>query len=70
MIYENEFGMEVDTEQKYKCSICGWIGTVEEMTRDADCGDPDDAVYSDYCCPECLAFYLFINWWKKAEDEN
>jgi len=70
MIYEDDFGMEVDTEQKYRCPNCGWIGLVEEMDPCADCGDEYDAIYSDYCCPECLTFHLFIDRWKKVNDQD
>ena len=70
MIYEDDYGHEINTETRYKCGMpgCGWIGTVEEMDRCADCGDEYDAIYSKYCCPNCDAFYLFITYWEKADE--
>ena len=68
MIYEDDYGDVIDTEQKYKCPKCGWIGTVPEMDIDFDCPYPEDAVESPYCCPKCGNFYLFITYWEKVEN--
>lgn len=67
MIYEDDYGEEVDTTKLYKCRHCSWVGTVEEMVWCADCSDPYDAVYSNYCCPECLEFYLFLSRWNEYD---
>lgn len=71
MIYEDDNRKIIDTETMYKCKVpgCGWIGTTEEMYYDSDCGDPDDAVYSEYCCPKCFAFYLFLDYWDKVDED-
>jgi hypothetical protein len=61
--YEND-----DDKTKYQCSKCKWVGTVKEMEQGSDCGDPDDAVYSDYCCPKCGMFYLIIEYWDKFNE--
>ena len=65
-IYEDNFGDVIDTEQVYECPVCLHRCTVKEMEFDCDCDDSDDAVCSDYCCPECLTWYGRIIDWKKV----
>lgn len=50
--------------QTFVCSRCGWEGKVDDMVLEGDCGDEWDAVYSPFCCPECLNFYLYLENWK------
>ena len=64
---EDWFGDFVDFDQEYICDRCWWVGTVNDMMSDADCNDPYDAIYSDYCCPNCDLFVIFLSNWKKYE---
>jgi len=63
-IYEDDYGFLVDSERLYECPKCGHKCLASDMMADADCDDPDDAVYSDYCCPKCWTFWLFLSYWK------
>ena len=56
-------------EQLYKCIFCGWIGTEDEMQECSDCGDPEDAVWIGYCCPNCGEFYATVDDYEKVDEE-
>jgi predicted RNA-binding Zn-ribbon protein involved in translation (DUF1610 family) len=53
----------------YECPECGWTGKTVSMTHDCDCGDDDNVIYSDFCCPNCGSFYYSIEEWKRLEKE-
>ena len=57
--------------KKYRCPKCGWVGTIDEMGDDFDCGDEYDAVFSPFCCPNhgCWEYYSFLENWEVV-DEN
>lgn len=51
-------------ETEWKCPVCGWQGTVEEMTSDFVTNDEDES-YSNFICPGCYSWNAYGN-----ESEN
>ena len=41
---------------RYKCPICFWIGTEDEMEADSF-GEPSDEVWSNWICHKCGAWH-------------